>query len=134
MEIHLKVIGWLLMILASAHVFFPWYFEWKRDLQSLDLINRQMMHVHAFFLALFLFLMGLLCAFFASDLVSTLLGKTLCIGLTLFWAVRLFFQWFVYSSALWKGKRFETSIHILFSLFWIYLVAVFGWAGGLVAV
>jgi hypothetical protein len=38
---------------------------------------------------------------------------------------RLFIQFFGYSSKLWKGKIFETLIHIIFSLFWIYLSIVF---------
>jgi hypothetical protein len=39
--------------------------------------------------------------------------------------VRLYIQFFGFSSKLWKGKLFETATHILFSLFWIYLSSVF---------
>jgi len=84
-----------------------------------------MMMVHTFFLALVVFLMGLLCLTSATDLIQTKFGKTICFGLGIFWLARLFFQFFVYSSELWKGKPFETTIHVLFSLFWVYLSVIF---------
>ena len=50
MEIHLKIIGTLLIALALIHLVFPKYFNWKTELQSLSLINRQMMSIHTFFM------------------------------------------------------------------------------------
>ena len=125
MEIHFKLIGIILMILALVHAIFPKYFDWKNELKSLNLINRQLMWVHTFFIALVVFLMGLLCLTSANDLISTNLGKKISLGLGVFWLVRLFIQFFGYSSELWKGKTFETIIHILFSLLWIYLSIIF---------
>jgi hypothetical protein len=40
---------------------------------------------------------------------------------------RLGFQIFVYDAALWRGKKFETCMHWLFTALWLYLVVVFGW-------
>ena len=125
MEIHFKIIGTLLVLLSFVHIVFPKYFNWKEDLNSLSLINRQMMIVHTFFIALFVALVGLLCIFHSSDLIHSSLGKSVSLGLGIFWTIRLFFQLFVYSAKLWKGKIFETSVHILFIIFWIYLSAVF---------
>lgn len=125
MEIHFKVIGVLLIILAAVHAVFPKYFNWKEELKNLNLINRQMMLIHTFFIALVVFLMGLLCLVSASDLVETKIGKTISLGFGLFWVIRLFIQFFGYSSSLWKGKLFETAVHILFSILWTYLSAVF---------
>ena len=59
MELQLKIIGVLLIALALLHAFFPRYFQWKKELSGLKLINRQMMYVHTFFIALAVFLMGL---------------------------------------------------------------------------
>ena len=125
METQLKIIGILLMTLALIHIIFPKYFNWKEELKPLSLMNRQMMTVHTFFIALVVFLMGLLCLTSAEDLTQTKLGKTISFGLGVFWTTRLFFQFFIYSPKLWKGKIFETIIHILFSLLWIYLSVVF---------
>jgi hypothetical protein len=112
-------------VLAFVHAFFPRYFNWKKDLQPLNLINKQMMYVHTFFVAFIVFLMGLLCFFCADDIINTHLGKQVALGLFIFWGLRLVFQFFVYSPKLWKGKPFETAMHFVFSLLWIYLTTVF---------
>lgn len=83
------------------------------------------MGVHTFFVALTVFMMGLLCLTSAEDLISTSLGKRIALGFAIFWVLRLLIQLFGYSRKLWKGKVFETSIHILFSFLWIYLSIVF---------
>lgn len=125
MELHLKIIGILLIILASIHVIFPRYFSWKQELSVLSIMNRQMMYVHSFFIALVVFLMGLLCLTSASELIGTSLGRRVSFGFGIFWFIRLIVQFFGYSSKIWRGKRFETLIHILFSIFWIYLSIIF---------
>ncbi len=127
MEIQFKIIGILLITLALVHVIFPKYFNWKEELKSMSLINRQMMKVHTFFVAFVVFLMGLLCLTSTNELVNTTLGKTISLGFGIFWATRLFIQFFGYSSELWKGKPFETTMHILFSLLWTYLTVIFIW-------
>ena|SRR5690606_26288762 len=125
MILHLHIIGALFVSLALIHGIFPKYFNWGNELKNLSLINRQMMTVHTFFIALTVFLMGMLCLTSARDLVETTLGHKICLGLGLFWTVRLFMQLFVYSSALWKGKTFETVVHIFFTFLWGYCAFVF---------
>lgn len=125
MELQLKIIGISLIILALIHSIFPTYFNWKHDLKPLLLVNRQMMIVHTFFIALTVLLMGILCLMNSNDLLETSLGKTICFGFGIFWTIRLVFQFFVYSPKLWKGKRFETIIHIIFSMIWFYLSIFF---------
>lgn len=75
MEIHFKIIGVLLIALALVHIVFPKYFNWDKELKSLSLINRQMMTVHTFFIALTVLLMGLLCLTSSTELIETNLGK-----------------------------------------------------------
>lgn len=125
MEIQLKIIGVLLILLSLLHLAFPKYFGWKQELNTLSLINRQMMYVHTFFIALTVLLMGIMCFTLSADLVSTSLGRNISLGLGVFWVVRLYFQFFGYSSELWKGKTFETAVHILFTILWLYLSGVF---------
>lgn len=127
MELHLKIIGSLLIALALIHVIFPKYFNWEKELHALSLINRQLIWVHTFFIALTIFLMGVLCLSSSAELTGTLLGKKICLGLGIFWLIRLFVQFFGYSSKLWKGKTFETSVHISFIFLWTYLSFIF-WA------
>lgn len=112
------------MALALVHFAFPKYFNWDKELKSLSLINRQMMTVHTFFIALTVFLMGLLCLTSSNELIETNLGKKTSLGLGIFWTFRLLIQFFGYSTDLWKGKTFETTLHVIFSLLWTYLSIV----------
>ena len=68
---------------------------------------------------------GLLCLSSSELLLTTELGHRICSGMAVFWSIRLIFQFFVYSPELWKGKTFETIVHICFSCLWLYISAVF---------
>jgi hypothetical protein len=125
MELHLQIIGYLFILLAFIHVVFPKKFEWKKECGSLSLINRQMMYIHTFFIALVVLLMGILCISSYSDLIETPLGQKISLGFFIFWVIRFFIQFFGYSSELWKGKKFETMVHVVFSIFWAYVSVVF---------
>ncbi|WP_316820536.1 hypothetical protein [Pedobacter gandavensis] len=125
MEIHYKIIGVLLIALSFVHLVFPKYFNWTEELSALSLANRQIMYIHTFFIALVVFLIGLLCLTSSNELVSNSFGKKIAFGIGIFWLIRLYIQFFGYSSKLWKGKTFETVVHVVFSLFWAYLSVVF---------
>jgi hypothetical protein len=125
MELHLKIIGVLLVLLALLHLIFPRYFKWKIELGNISDINRQMMYIHAFFIAFAIFLMGLLCLTSSNELTTTTFGRRISFGLGIFWLTRLIIQFFGYSSLLWKGKTFETTVHVLFAALWTYLTGVF---------
>jgi hypothetical protein len=114
-----------MIALAFIHLIFPKYFNWKEDLNSLSLINRQMMYVHTFFIALVVLLMGVLCLTSTIDILNTSLGKQIALGFALFWFLRLVVQFFGYSSKLWKGKKFETFVHLVFAMLWAYFTFVF---------
>lgn len=125
MEVHLKIIGSCLILLGLIHAIFPKQFNWKQELHSLSLVNREMMYVHTFFIAFTLFLIGLLCLVSAPNLVNTSFGKQISLGLGMFFFLRLLVQFFGYSSKTWKGKILETTIHILFSIFWTYITFIY---------
>lgn len=126
MVLQIQLIGISFILLGAIHVIFPKYFKWKIELKKISLINKEMMVVHTFFVAFGVVLMGVLCLSSAEELLSTQLGQKIGLGLCLFWGVRLIVQFFGYSSELWKGKTFETIVHVLFSIFWFYLTVVFG--------
>ena len=125
MELQLKIVGFILVVLALIHAGFPKRFNWKTELAALSLFNKEVMYVHTFFIGLTTLLMGILCLYSTDDLIHTKLGHTIAFGLFIFWGARLFFQFFVYSTELWKGKAFERTIHILFAILWTYLTIVF---------
>jgi hypothetical protein len=125
MEVQLKVIGCLLILLAIIHLAFPKYFNWKKELSEVSLINRQMMYIHTLFIGVTIFLMGVLCLTSAKEILETKFGNKVALGLSIFWAIRLFLQFFGYSSVLWKGKKFKTAIHFAFVFLWTYFTMVF---------
>jgi hypothetical protein len=125
MEWHLKAIGVILTLLAIMHASFPKRFNWKKELISLSLLNREMMYIHTLFIAVVLLLMGVLCFASPQELLTTKLGHQICFGLAIFWTLRLFVQFFGYSARLWKGKSFETRVHVVFTLLWSYVSGVF---------
>ena len=125
LELHFLIVGVLLIALALMHLIFPFYFNWKVELKQLSLINKQMMKVHTFFVAFTVFLMGILCLHSSASLINTQLGRIISLGLGVFWVVRLGIQFFGYSKKLWKGKTFETIVHIIFSILWLYFSTIF---------
>lgn len=127
LDLHLRLAGASLILLALAHAFFPRRFDWKRDLAQLTLLNRQIFLVHSFFIALMLVFFGMLSFVLAGNLESpTPLSRALLAGFCLFWATRLCVQLFVYDRQLWRGNAFNTTMHVLVTVFWTYLAAVYG--------
>lgn len=125
MGIHLKIVGSLCILLALMHIVIPKYFKWDKELTSVTLITKQILYVHTFFIGFMVFLMGLLCFFYSDELIETPLGRLICLGLFIFWFTRFIFQFWVYSPKVWRGKRFETTMHIIFSILWSYFGVVF---------
>lgn len=125
MEIHIKIVGSLLIALSLMHVVIPRYFKWEQELSPLSLITRQIVYVHTFFIAFVVLLMGFLCIKYSRELVYDPFGRVITLGLFGFWLTRLIFQFFVYSPNVWRGKRFETIIHVVFAVTWTYFSGVF---------
>lgn len=125
MKIHLRIVGSLLIALSLMHIIIPKYFKWEQELTSLSLITKQILYVHTFFIAFIVLLMGLLCLSYSHELVHDPFGKVISMGLFGFWLTRLIFQFLVYSPKVWRGKRFETAMHVVFAVIWFYFTAVF---------
>lgn len=128
LEMHLRVAGCLLLLLASLHPFLPKELGWSTDLAKLTLLNRQIFLVHVAFIVLTLVLFGLLALCFAAELAApSPLARAVLGGLALFWGLRLLTQLFVYDRTLWRGHRRNTAIQVAAVLLWLYFTAVFGW-------
>lgn len=125
MEIHVKIVGSLLIALSLMHIIIPKYFKWEQELTSLSLITKQILYVHTFFIAFIVLLMGLMCVSYSHELLHDPFGRVISLGLFGFWLTRLIFQFFVYSPKVWRGKKFETVMHVLFSVLWLYFSGVF---------
>ena len=129
LALHLRIAGAALVLLALAHVFFPKRFRWKEELERLSLLNRQIFLVHTFFIAAVLVFFGGVSFFLAEELLRPgPLPRGVLLGFTVFWGLRLLVQLFVYDPSLWRGDRFNSAVHVVFTGFWSYLVAVYGCA------
>lgn len=126
-EVHLRIAGALQILLALAHLAFPHRFRWPEELARLSLLNRQIFVVHTLFVCFVLVLFGALSLLAPDTLLErTRLAHFVNGGIAAFWALRLFCQWFVYDRRLWRGKRFETAVHVVATVLWLYLTLVYG--------
>ena len=127
LTLHVKICGALLIALAALHPFFAKRFRWREELAGVSLLTRQVFWVHCLFIALVLVQFGILSIVFTDVLLQcTPLAKIVLGGFVIFWAVRLIAQHLVYSAELWRGHRFNTAMHVLFTALWTYLVAIYG--------
>jgi len=126
----LRIAGGGLILLAILHVPIGRNLKWKEEASLMSRTNESVFHVHTFFICVVLVLMGLPCLlepgiFFEGSRTA----QWVTWSLSLFWALRLYFQWFVYQADLWRGRRMETAVHYFFTVIWTLLAAVFALCG-----
>jgi len=127
MELALRIAGASHILLAIAHLPIARHLKWSDDVQRLTLLTRQVFWSHTYFVCLVLAMMGLLgLAAPETLLAKSDLAKYVTTALTAFWAMRLVFQWVLFDWSLWRGKRFETFIHALFTATWLTYVVIYG--------
>ena len=127
--INLRVVGVIMAVLVVVNLFVPGRLRWREELARVSLVNRQIFQVHTLFIVLILAMFGLLLLTSADALLEpTRLSRLILGGLTIFWGLRLLTQWFYYSPAIWRGDRFNTVMHGVFSVAWVYVTAVLGTA------
>lgn len=126
----LRVAGAGLILLTVLHVPIGRHLKWREEAARLSPVNASIFRVHTFFICLVLVMMGLPCL---SDpavfLERSRAGAWLAWSFSAFWAIRLFFQWFVYPRDLWRGKRMETIVHAWFTIVWLSLAVLFAICG-----
>lgn len=126
LTLHLRLVGGSLLVLALLHAFFSKPFRWREELDRLSLLNRQIFYVHTYFVVLTVILFGLLSFVWPETLLdSSLLARLVCAGQAIFWGFRLYCQFAVYHPELWRGKPFQTIVHVFFSLLWAYYTLVY---------
>ena len=125
--LNLRIVGIIMAALAVLNLFVPARLHWREEMARLSLLNRQIFQAHSVFLILTLALFSALLLIYADALLEpTRLSRAVLAGLTLFWGLRMLMQWFFYSPDTWRGNRFNTTMHVVFSFMWIYVTAVFG--------
>ncbi len=124
--LHLRIVGVVMAWLVVVNLYVPWRFRWREEMARLSLLNRQVFQAHAVFLVLTLALFSALLLTSSDALLEpTPLSRAILIGLTIFWTVRMVMQWGFYSPEIWRGHRFNTAMHYVFSAIWVYISTVF---------
>ena len=127
--VHLRAVGVVMALLVAVNLVVPVRYRWRDETARLSLLNRQIFQAHAVFLILTLALFSMLLLNYADALVEpTRLSRAVLGGLTIFWGLRMLMQWCFYSPAIWRGDRFHTAMHWLFSATWVYMTGVFATA------
>jgi hypothetical protein len=127
LRVNLRAAGVIMALLAAVNLVVPVRLRWRQEMARLSLLNRQIFQAHSIFLVLTLAMMSALLLTSADALlVPGPLSRALLLGLTIFWGLRMLMQWWFYSPDTWRGNRFNTAMHVVFSATWIYLTAVFG--------
>jgi hypothetical protein len=126
----LRVAGAGLILLAGLHITIGRHLKWREETARMSLVNASIFHVHAFFICFMLVMMGLPCVLDPSVFLErSRAGAWMAWSFGAFWTTRLFIQWFVYPTELWRGKRMETIVHIWFTIVWAFLAALFAACG-----
>jgi hypothetical protein len=126
LSIHLQIVGTLLMLLGLSHIFFNRFFGWEQELAAVSLLTRRVFFVHNFFIGLSVMLGGAASFFCANALLRPgTLSRAVLAGMAAFWLCRLLAQFVGYDSAIWRGDRFRTFMHVAFSLLWCYVTATY---------
>lgn len=127
--VSLRMAGAAMLVLAALYPIYPRRFRWAEQLQRVELLTRQVFWVHIGFIVLLLVLQGVLLVGFPHLLLASDGAATaLLVGMLAFWLYRLVAQLFVYDSELWRHRPAHLVVHVVFSVLWLAISAVLGWA------
>lgn len=122
----LRLAGAGLIALSLLHVPMGRQLRWSEEAARMSQAGESIFHVHTLFVCVMLVLLGLPALLTPRVFLDVSpAGAWLAgMGLAIF-ALRLWVQWFVFPAALWRGKQFETAMHLLFTVIWSALTLLF---------
>ena len=125
LEMHVRIMGALMLTLAAANVGLPRWLRWGEELKRLSLLNRQVVVVHAAFVGLITGLLGLMSVVYARELLErTALARAVVIGLGVFWGARFLVQLVVCAKRSWRGTGTDAVLQFLFAGLCAYFATV----------
>jgi hypothetical protein len=115
------------ILIASALT--PGVLEWKRELEKLRPLSRQLVWVHGAFIVLTIIGFGAISVIAPRELASgSTLARAFCAFVGLFWLCRLGVQFFVFDAAPFLTRTFlKLGYHGLTVVFFT-LVVIYGFA------
>ena len=107
-EILLHIGGIFHLIWALFDSFWPRIFNWKETLSSLDDLHRVLLPIISKLLVILYLAIAYISLFHTVDLITSNLGKTLLIFITVYWVVRAILQ--VYYIGFNKANKFNVNL------------------------
>lgn len=127
LEFLLRVAALAQLGVVLLNLFLIRIMNWRRDLNAMPLLLREVFQIHIYFISITLAIFGALTWRFAPDLAAAAhpLCVWLAIGIGVFWAIRSVMQWSHYSAIHWRGDRLRTVIHWMLFLGYGAFAAVY---------
>jgi len=113
-EIFLYIGGVFNLIWATFDFFWPKFFNWKEALAPLDDLHRILLPLTSRMLVVFYLGVAYISFFHASELISTDLGKTFLVFVSIYWAVRAVLQ--IHYLGFKKANEFNVAFSSYFPI------------------
>lgn len=115
------------ILIASALV--PGALEWKRELEKLRPLSRQLVWVHGGFIVLTIVGFAVISLVAAGELASgTTLARAFCAFVAVFWLGRLGVQFFVFDASPFLTRAYLRIGYHALTVVFLVLVAIYGLA------
>lgn len=92
METLIIIGGIYSLTLGVFHLFFWKFFNWKKDLTKLSVVNKGIMQILNIQMIFVFFSTGLICLFLRHQILETTLGKIFLLVNSAFWGIRVINQ------------------------------------------
>ncbi len=118
-------VGQLLVLVASALV--PVQLEWKKELAGLPKLVRQLFWVYGGYVVLSIIALGVMSVVNAKEIAGgSLLARSFCLYVAVFWGVRLGLQWVFDAKPFLTKWWLKAGYHTLTVMFLCFVV-VYGY-------
>lgn len=129
LPVYLRLAGLALVGTGFINIWVPAMLGWREELPRLRPESQQVVHVHAFFIGMTCVLMGLGPLIMPEAFLQpSALAVGVLVAYLVFWSARLFVQFFIYDTRIWRGSPWKTCAFVASSALLISLVGIFGWA------
>src|SRR2546423_10701329 len=113
LELFLRLAALAQLGVVVLNLFLIRIMNWRRDLNAMPLLIREVFRIHVYFISITLAIFGAVTWRFAAEIASS--AQPICVWLALgigsFWTIRSVMQWTHYSAVHWRGDRVRPLFH-----------------------
>jgi hypothetical protein len=127
-ETLLRIGGVIQLGILTASALVPGKLQWRTELVRLSALSRQLIWVHGGYIVLTIAAMGLLSLFEAAQLAEdSLLARSVCGFIAIFWSVRLMIQLALFDAQPYLAKPLLRFGYHALTVAFTCLAAIYGW-------